>query len=89
MALADLDEAIRLNPKRAAHVNNHGLIMYERAEFDSALADIEKAIRLDPNDGQPHHGRAWILMACPVSRIHNAEQAVVSATRACELTKWS
>jgi Tfp pilus assembly protein PilF len=89
MALADLDEAIRHNPERAAHVNNHGLIMYERAEFDSALADIEKAIRLDPNDGQWHHGRAWILMACPVSRIRNGEQAIVSATRACELTKWS
>ena len=88
-ALADLDEAIRLNPKQAPHVNNHGLIIYGRAEFESALADVEKAIRLDPNDPSPQQGRAWILTACPVPRIRNGEQAVVSATRACELTKWS
>jgi tetratricopeptide (TPR) repeat protein len=88
-ALADLDEAIRLNPKQAPHVHNHGLVMYGRAEFDSALADVEKAIRLDPNDPNPQQGRAWILTACPVPRIRNGEQAVVSATRACELTKWS
>jgi tetratricopeptide (TPR) repeat protein len=88
-ALADLDKVIRLNPKQAPHVNNHGLILYGRAEFDSALADVEKAIRLDPNDPNSHQGRAWILTACPVSRIRNGEQAIVSATRACELTKWS
>jgi hypothetical protein len=28
-------------------------------------------------------------MACPVVRIRNAEQAIISATRACESTKWS
>ena len=88
-ALADLDEAIRLNPKQAPQFHNHGLIMYGRAEFDSALADVENAIRLDPNDPGPHEGRAWILTACPVPCMRNGEQSVVSATRACELTKWS
>jgi tetratricopeptide (TPR) repeat protein len=88
-ALVDLDEAIYLNRERALYIYNHGFLMYSRAEFDRALADVETAIRLDPKDEQPHHGRAWILTTCPVPRIRNGSQAVVSATRACELTKWS
>lgn len=88
-ALADIEHAIHLNREGPLYIYNRGFLMYSRAEFDRALADVETAIRLDPNDDQPHHGRAWILMACPSARIRNGEQAVVSATRACELTKWS
>jgi tetratricopeptide (TPR) repeat protein len=88
-ALADLEQAIRLQPRYAQHVQNHSMIMFKRADFDTALADIEKAIRLDPTNPGPHQGRAWILMACPIARIRNANQAVISATRACELSRWS
>jgi tetratricopeptide (TPR) repeat protein len=87
-ALADLNEAIRLEPEEVKHLHNRVLIMYSRAEFDRALADVEKAIQLDANDADPHQGRAWILMAYPVPRLRNGAEAVVSATRACELTNW-
>jgi tetratricopeptide (TPR) repeat protein len=87
-ALADLEQAVHLNREGPLYIYNRGFLLYSRAEFDGALVDVETAIRPDPNDDQPHHGRAWILMACPVSRIRNGEQAIVSATRACDLTKW-
>ena len=32
--------------------------------------------------------RSWILATCPNSKIRDGEQAVVLATRACELTDW-
>jgi Tfp pilus assembly protein PilF len=88
-ALVDLEEAIRLQPRHALFIYNRGAIMYERGNFDTALADVEKAIHLDPTDPDSHQGQAWILMACPVARIRNANQAVISATHACELSKWT
>ena len=61
---------------------------FEKAEFDRALADLDGAIRLEPNDAEGQQGRAWILATCPDPKIRNGEQAVVAATRACELTNW-
>jgi tetratricopeptide (TPR) repeat protein len=86
--LADLNEAVHLDPQNAAYIRNRGAFKFEAGEFGGALADVEAAIRLDPNDQEAHNGRAWILATCPVTKIRNGEQAVVSATRACELSKW-
>jgi tetratricopeptide (TPR) repeat protein len=60
-----------------------------QAEFDRAMTDIEAAVRLDPASKLGHNGRAWMLASCPVARIRNGREAVVSATRVCELTGWS
>jgi len=87
-ALADLNEAVRLASENASHIRNRGAVKFERGEYDSAIADIETAIRIDPNNEEVLYGRAWILATCPVPRIRNGAQAMVSATRLCELTKW-
>ena len=59
-----------------------------KQDFDRALSDLNAAIRLEPNDAEAQQGRAWILATCPDPKIRNGEQAVVAATRACELTHW-
>jgi tetratricopeptide (TPR) repeat protein len=59
-ALADLDEAIRLDPHLAAAFEQRGYIAYGNKVYDKSLADLNEAIRLDPRIRWPYHVRGWI-----------------------------
>jgi len=87
-ALRDLDQAIQIDPSDAIAILNRAFFKVELGDYKSALADAEAAIRLDPSNAESHHGRAWILATCPDARIRNCQQAVASATRACELVNF-
>jgi tetratricopeptide (TPR) repeat protein len=87
-ALEDLNEAVRLDPTTASHLRVRARVLFERGEFSRALADLDGATRLEPNDAEGQQGRAWILATCPDANVRNGVQAVVAATRACELTGW-
>ena len=54
LAIADLNEIIRLSPKGARYVGNYydmrGRAYYNLRNYDKAVADHEEAVRLDPND---------------------------------------
>src|SRR6516225_4005720 len=50
-AIADYNEAIRLDPKDAKAYNNRGIASRAKADLDRAIADYNEAIRLDPNAG--------------------------------------
>jgi tetratricopeptide (TPR) repeat protein len=47
-AIADYDEAIRLNPKNARAFQIRGLAHRAKGDNDRAIADYDEAIRLDP-----------------------------------------
>ena len=47
-ALADYDQAIKLNPKNAFAYNNRGTAKEKKGDLDGALADYNQAIQLDP-----------------------------------------
>ncbi|MBR1246084.1 tetratricopeptide repeat protein [Bradyrhizobium sp. AUGA SZCCT0169] len=47
-AIADLNEAIRLDPKLAMAFNNRGAAYNEQGDNERAIADFNEAIRLDP-----------------------------------------
>jgi len=49
-AIADLDQAIRLNPNDAEAYNIRGNVWDDIGDADRALADYEQAIRIDPNN---------------------------------------
>ena len=59
-ALADLDEAIRLDPKFAAAHVARASVYSRRKENDRALADLDEAIRLDPALAVAYSERASI-----------------------------
>src|SRR5262245_18019090 len=49
-AIADFDEAIRLEPKgAAAFLNNRGLARHSMNDYDGAIAGFDEVIRLAPN----------------------------------------
>jgi tetratricopeptide (TPR) repeat protein len=87
-ALEDLNEAVRLDPATASRLRVRARVWFEKGDFDRTLSDLNAAIKLEPTDAEAQQGRAWILATCPDPKIRNGEQAVVAATRACELTDW-
>ena len=63
----------------------HALILKEYAR---ALEGFDAVIREYPDLSLAHERRAYILATSPDPRLRNGKAAVVSATRACELTTW-
>jgi hypothetical protein len=48
-AIADYNEAIKLDPKYAFAYNNRGNSWYKTGDYDKAIADFKDAVRLNPN----------------------------------------
>src|SRR5262245_24420676 len=58
-AVADFDEAIRLEPKgAAAFLNNRGLARHSMNDYDGAIAGFDEVIRLAPNYALAYYNRA-------------------------------
>jgi tetratricopeptide (TPR) repeat protein len=56
-ALADLNEAIRLDADRSAWYGNRGLVYDRLGQYDRAIGDYGEALRRDPLDAQSYHNR--------------------------------
>ena len=56
-AVADFDEAIRLDAKLGAGFSNRGFAHFRLGKFDRAAADYGEAIKLAPGQPVPHVGR--------------------------------
>jgi tetratricopeptide (TPR) repeat protein len=87
-AIADYDEAIRLDPTFAPAYGTRGRAKAEMGRYDEALADFTKAIELNPNDHWPYNDLAWAWAILPDPQPDDAQNAIESATKACELTNW-
>jgi tetratricopeptide (TPR) repeat protein len=58
-ALADFDEAIRLDPKQATFYSDRGAARSYKHQEDQAIADFTEAIRLDPQYAAAYVRRAF------------------------------
>jgi tetratricopeptide (TPR) repeat protein len=60
-ALSDLNEAIRLDPKRAEFWVRRSSVWLAEKEYDKVLADANEALRLDPKNAWAYDNRgcAW------------------------------
>ena len=56
-AIADYNEAIRLDPLDAHAYYRRGVAWTLKDEYDKAIADYTEAIRLDPKDADNYHQR--------------------------------
>ena len=56
-ALADYNEAIRLNPKNSIAYNNRGNAYDDKGDLAHAIADYNEAIRLNPKYDQAYENR--------------------------------
>ena len=56
-AIADHDEAIKLDKKNSLAFNNRGNAYGAKGEFDRAIADYDQAIKLDPKNAAALYNR--------------------------------
>jgi tetratricopeptide (TPR) repeat protein len=56
-ALADLDEAIRLDAQMPKAFDARGRIQFDKGRLDPAVKDFNEAVRLEPNTALFHHHR--------------------------------
>ena len=87
-ALADYNEAIRLNSKYAPAFISRGNAWRAKQEYDKAIADYNEAIRLDPKYALAYNNRAWLWATCPNEKFRDGKRAVEVGIHACELSEW-
>ena len=56
-AIADFDEAIKLQPEEANGYNNRGVAKAQLNDFAGAIADFNKAIKLQPDNASAYNNR--------------------------------
>jgi tetratricopeptide (TPR) repeat protein len=61
-AIADLDQAMKLDPASSKYVYNRGVAYFESHQDDLALADFGQALRLNPSDELALEARAQIYL---------------------------
>lgn len=59
-AIADFDQAIRLDPEFAPSFYSRGLAYKDKGKLEDAFVDFDQAFRLDPNDTYARKNRALI-----------------------------
>ncbi len=57
-AIADCDEAIRLDPKLAKAYSNRGTAHVKKRDYDKAIADFDRAIQINPQDAKTYLNRS-------------------------------
>ncbi len=57
-AIADYDEAIKLDPKNASALTNRGTAHSDKGDADAALADFDEAIKRNPRYASAYFNRA-------------------------------
>ncbi len=58
-ALADFDEAARLDPRLATVYVHRGIAHIYHGDYESAIADFDEEIRLDPQDAEAYRHRGF------------------------------
>ena len=59
-AIADFNEAIRLDPKLALAFTDRGNAWRAKKEYDKAIADFNEVIRLDPKNAWAYNSRGSV-----------------------------
>jgi tetratricopeptide (TPR) repeat protein len=78
-AVADLSQAIKLDPKSALAFYNRGLVHTKLFQFDEAVADCTKAVELAPWEGLYRHALGEAQY-----RADDHKAAVMSLTKSLE-----
>lgn len=84
-ALADCSEAIKIDPQQGYFLSLRASLHVALGEYQKALDDHDSYIRLSPDAAAAYSKKAWILATCPDAQFRDEKEAVMLATKACEM----
>jgi Flp pilus assembly protein TadD len=87
MAVADYNEALRLDPENVAALQGRGYAYFLRKNFARASSDFSEAVRCQLDNAETLNRLAWLLAVCPESGKRDGKKAIELARRACSLTR--
>ncbi len=87
-AIAELSEAIRLEPGISDAYIHRGFAWSSKRQYTKAIADYDRAVELDPQNAAAYNDRAWLRATCPVAEFRDGNKALESAIWACALSGW-
>ena len=79
-AIADYDEAIRLDPNEACYYSQRASLNRKLERFEAVVADYDALICLNPNDAGHYYGRG-----CAKQRLGQSESAIADYDEAIRL----
>ena len=85
-SMADLNAAVKKDPKFARAVCERGNLHALLGEFDKAQADLSAAVKMAPRDLLAANDLAWFRATCPEAKFRDGKTALAEATRVCEAT---
>jgi tetratricopeptide (TPR) repeat protein len=85
-AVAQYNKALELMPDLAQARYNLAVTLISQGKLDEALDQLRITIRLKPDWTAPMNNLAWFIAAHPELKNRDANEAVLVARRACELT---
>lgn len=80
-ALADMDEAIRLEPRQSGLFVNRAFLRHELDDYYGAMSDYDYALQLDPNNTGAYFNRAMLR-----AEVGDNDRAVADLDRVVALT---
>jgi len=86
-AIDHFRSALRIRPDYAEAYVNLGITLASQGRFDEAVSHYRKAINLKPDFVEALNNLAWVLVVNPDHKMRDANEAIVLAERASELTK--
>ncbi len=86
-AIADFNEAIRLEPTAAVCYFRRAEVLERQGKFEQAVADYNEAIRLNPSFLLALKNLASILATCPEENLRDGKRALQFAKAANDLDK--
>ena len=87
-ALESANAAIRLETSNGSHYCKRAYIHAANGKLEAMRADFESAIAVSPDYRRVWQQRAWLLATSTDDQHRDGRQAVLDATKACELTYW-
>jgi tetratricopeptide (TPR) repeat protein len=86
-AIADFSNMIRI--KRSTNAYRRRAQAYcRKGDYGQALVDLRDATKAAPNDSTAFSNLAWFLATCADASKRDGKEAVVAATKACEISHW-